>query len=121
MARQLLERAIDAGVPARWVVADSFYGRSHDFRRWLEQKGHAYALMVPKTNAVRFQGRRERVEQLAGRLPSDAWVVMPAEGSSAGRRPWEWTCLELALAEADGMRRWLVVRRSRDDPNDLTF
>ncbi len=121
LARQLLERAIDAGVPARWVVADSFYGRSHDFRRWLEQKGHAYALMVPKTNAVRFQGRRERVEQLAGRLPSDAWIVVPAAGSSVGRRPWEWTCLELALDEVDRMRRWLVVRRSRNDPNDLAF
>jgi SRSO17 transposase len=121
LARQLLERAIDAGVPARWVVADSFYGRSHGFRRWLEQKGHAYALMIPKTNAVRYQGRRERVERLAGRLPSDAWVSVPAEGSSSGRRPWEWTCLELALDKADGMRRWLVVRRSPDAPSDLAF
>ena len=121
LARQLLERAIDAGVPARWVVADSFYGRSHGFRRWLEQQGHAYALMIPKTNAVRYQGRRERVERLAGRLPGDAWVSVPAEGSSSGRRPWEWTCLELALDKADGMRRWLVVRRSLDAPSDLAF
>ncbi len=34
LARQLLERAFGAGVPARWVVADSFYGRSHRLRRW---------------------------------------------------------------------------------------
>ncbi len=121
LARQLLERAIDAGVPARWLVADSFYGRSHGFRHWLEQKGQAYALMIPKTNAVRYQGRRVRVERLAERVPGDAWVSVPAEGASFGRRPWEWACLELPLDEATGMRQWLVVRRSLDEPSDLAF
>ena len=33
LAQQLLARAFAAEVPARWVVADAFYGRSHTFRR----------------------------------------------------------------------------------------
>ena len=41
LVRQSLERAFDAGVPARWVVEDSFYGRSHSFRHWLEQQAAA--------------------------------------------------------------------------------
>ncbi|MDP9438174.1 MAG: IS701 family transposase, partial [Actinomycetota bacterium] len=51
LAERMLERAFEAGVPARWVVADSFYGRLHSFREWLEERGRPYAVMVPKTNA----------------------------------------------------------------------
>lgn len=39
LARRMLERTSEAAVPARRVVADSFYGRSHAFRRWLEEQG----------------------------------------------------------------------------------
>jgi SRSO17 transposase len=45
----LQRRAFEACVTARWVLADSFYGRSHEFREWLEERGRAYAVMVPKT------------------------------------------------------------------------
>ncbi len=41
LARRMLARAFAAGVPAGWVVADSAYGRSHAFRRWLEERGRA--------------------------------------------------------------------------------
>src|ERR671916_166762 len=61
-----------AGVPAAWVTADSAYGRSHAFRRWLEEHGRAYALMVPNTHAVRYEGRRQTVAKLAVRLPDTA-------------------------------------------------
>lgn len=84
LARRLLERAFDAGVPAHWVVADSFYGRSHNLRRWLEQQGRAYALVIPKTNAVRYQGRRVRVERLEQQLSDDAWVSVPPDAPCSG-------------------------------------
>ncbi len=121
LARQLLGRAFDAGVPARWVVADSFYGRSHGFRRWLEQEGHAYALMIPKTNAVRYQGRRVRAERLEQQLSENAWVSAAAQGASSGQRQWEWGCVELSEDGLAGMRRWLLVRRRPDDPEEVCF
>ena len=105
LAQRMLARAFDADVPARWVVADAFYGRSHALRRWLEERGRAYALMIPKTNAVRYQGRRERAEQLGERLCPD-----PALGP--------WACLELSEACAAGMRRWLLVRCDAEDPDE---
>jgi SRSO17 transposase len=37
LAKRMLKRAFEADVPASWVVADSFYGRSHGFRSWLEK------------------------------------------------------------------------------------
>jgi SRSO17 transposase len=29
LAKRMLQRAFAAGIPARWVVADSFYGPAH--------------------------------------------------------------------------------------------
>ena len=121
LAEVMLERAFGAGVPARWVVADSFYGRLHSFREWLEERGRPYAVMVPKTNAVQLGGRKKKIEQHAERLPEDAFSeVLPAH-DDGGRRPWEWACLDLAADPEKGMRRWLLVRRSTDDPEDLGF
>jgi SRSO17 transposase len=108
LAKGMLARAFAAAVPARWVVADAFYGRSHALRRWLEAHGRPYALMIPKTNAVWHQGRRERAEQLGARLGP-----APALGS--------WTCLELSEACAAGMRRWLLVRCDADDPEEHAY
>lgn len=62
LAKHMLERAFAAGVPARWVVADSFYRRSHEFREWLEELECPYAVMVPKTSAVPLGGRKGKIE-----------------------------------------------------------
>ena len=108
LAQRMLGRAFDADVPARWVVADAFYGRSHELRRWLEERERPYALMIPKTNAVWYQGRRERAEQVGQWLRPD-----PALGP--------WACLELSEECAAGMRRWLLVRCDADDPDEHAY
>jgi SRSO17 transposase len=108
LAQQMLARAFEADVPARWVVADAFYGRSHELRRWLEVRERPYALMIPKTNAVEYQGRRERAEQLGARL-------CPAPALSP------WACRELSDACAAGMRRWLLVRCDAEDPDEHAY
>ena len=108
LAQRMLARAFEAGVPARWVVADAFYGRSHGLRKWLEERGRAYALMIPKTNAVWYQGRRELAEQVGERLSR-----APSLGS--------WACLELSEACAAGMRRWLLVRCDATDPDEHRY
>jgi SRSO17 transposase len=108
LAQRMLERAFDTDVPARWVVADAFYGRSHALRRWLEARGRFYALMIPKTTAVQYQGRRERAEQLGERLCLD-----PTLGP--------WACLELSEPCADGMRHWLLVRCDAKDPDEHAY
>src|SRR5918995_496236 len=121
LAEEMLERAFEADVPTRWVVADSFYGRSHAFRVWLEERARPYAVMVPKTNAVPLGGRKKKIEKLVERLPEGAFSeVRPAQDAS-GKRPWEWACIDLVSDPKRGMRRWLLVRKSTDDPEDLGF
>ena len=104
----MLARAFAAGVPARWVVGDAFSGRSHELRQWLEERGRAYALMIPKTNAGWYQGHRHLAEQLGERL-----CPAPACGP--------WACLELSEACAAGMRRWLLVRCDAADPDEHRY
>jgi SRSO17 transposase len=108
LAQRMLARAFDANVPARWVVADAFYGRSHALRRWLEARERPYAVMIPKTNAVQYQGRRERAEQLGERL-----CLAPALSP--------WACLELSEECTNGMRRWLLVRCDAEDPDEHAY
>ena len=64
--------------------------------------------MIPKTNAVWYQGRRERAEQVGQWLRPD-----PALGP--------WACLELSEECAAGMRRWLLVRCDADDPDEHAY
>lgn len=117
LAERMLARAFAAGAPAQWVVADSGYGRSHRFRQWLEKRKRAYAVMVPKTNAIHYYGGRERVEQLGARLAEDAWIPIAAGVGAQGERVHDWTCLPLSERCASGMRHWLLVRRDPDDPD----
>jgi SRSO17 transposase len=121
LAKGMLQRAFEAGVTARWALVDSFYGRSHEFREWLEEQGRAYAVMVPKTNAVDLGGRKKKIEQLAKRLPEDAWSEVLAVENPGERRPWQWACLELAADPQKRMSRWLLARRGSEDPDDLAF
>jgi SRSO17 transposase len=108
LARRMLARAFAAGVPARWVVADAFDGRSHELRQGLEDQGRADALMIPKTNAGWYRGRRELAAHLGERLRAD-----PSLGP--------WTCLDLSEACAEGMRRWLRVRCDAEDPDEHRY
>jgi SRSO17 transposase len=117
LAERMLARAFEAGAPAHWVVADSGYGRSHRFRQWLEKRGRAYAVMVPKTNAIHYCGGRERAEQLGARLAEEAWMPLAAGVGAQGERVHDWACLPLSERCARGMRHWLLVRRDPDDPD----
>jgi SRSO17 transposase len=121
LAQRLLARALAAAVPARWVVADSGYGRSHAFRRWLEEQGCAYALMVPKTHAVRYQGQRQTAAKLVTRLAEDVWVEASTGTGVQGERRHRWACLPLSEACPPGMRRWLLIQRGLDDSDDFAY
>lgn len=121
LAQRLLTRAFAARVPAGWVTADSGYGRSHAFREWLERRDRAYAVMIPKTTAVQYEGCRERAEQLGQRLPEDAWVSIATSRAIRAAPVHQWVCLPLSELCTKGRRRWLLIRRSQQDPSDLAY
>lgn len=56
LAKKMLRRAFDAGVPARWVVADTVYGTARGLRGWLEERGRPYVMAVIGTQGVHHEG-----------------------------------------------------------------
>jgi len=46
LAWELVERALEAGVPAAWLAADEVYGNDSKFRRALEAREQAYVVAV---------------------------------------------------------------------------
>jgi SRSO17 transposase len=124
LAQLMLERALDAGVPAGWVTADEVYGGSPTLRQWLEGRGVSYVLAVKCTEPLVISGPdgpvRATAEQLAAAVPAEQWVTASAGQGAKGRRLYDWTRIQLAAPATAGMARWLLVRRSRRD-GELAF
>jgi SRSO17 transposase len=121
LAQQMLARALAAGIPARWVVADCLYGRVHRLRRWLEARGQAHVVGVLPGQVIVHAGREQRARTLIATLPADAWVRRSAGLGSQGERVHDWACVPLSEEAPEGMGRWLLVRRTLQDPADLAY
>jgi SRSO17 transposase len=86
LARQMLARALAAGVPARWVTGDSVYGNDRRLRMWLEAQPHTYVLAVSGQEYVWWHGRQRQVKTLLATLPGDGWTRLSAGDGAKGPR-----------------------------------
>jgi SRSO17 transposase len=122
LARVMLERALDAGVPASWVTADEVYGQDPAFRVWLEGRRMAYVLAIKSSErlAVGDGPAKLSAAQLAAAVPAERWVGASAGQGAKGRRLHDWARIQLTPPAASGWQRWLLVRRSRRD-GELAF
>ena len=57
LAQEMLERALEAGVPFAWVTGDAVYGSDRRLRMWLEQKGMSHVLDQEQRAAVGLAGK----------------------------------------------------------------
>jgi SRSO17 transposase len=121
LAKEMLGRAFEAKVPARWVVADTVYGTARGLRGWLETRGCSYVLAVPATKGVYHEGRQQQARSLAGDLPDDGWARASSGKGSKGARLYDWALVSLPEPEASGAGRWLLVRRGIGDPTELAY
>jgi SRSO17 transposase len=103
LARVMLERALDAGVPAAWVTADEAYGGNPALRGWLEGRGvwHVLAVKCSELLAAPAADRsaattRTSAEQLASGVPAEQWIACSAGHGAKGRRLYDWIRVELA-------------------------
>ncbi len=122
LARQMLQRAFEAGVPAEWVVGDTVYGYD-GLRLWLDEQQKNYVLAVAETHLVWVAGRQQPVGLLAALLPKEAWVVLSAGEGSKGPRLYEWAWFQLPEQDEGGNERgrWLLIRRSLSDPSKRAY
>ena len=115
LARQMLGRALDAGVPAAWVTADEAYGKDHKFRAWLEARRVGYVVAVPSSQAVPGSAGTSRADALAAHAPRQAWKRRNCGDGAKGPRIFDWAVASLPGDEdgaPPGWSRHLLVRRA---------
>jgi SRSO17 transposase len=115
LARRMLQRMVHASLPVAWVTGDTVYGSAQSLRADLETRLQAYALAVPCKEHVDAQGTRKRVDHVARELAREEWQVLSAGAGSKGPRLFAWARVELAAPEANGWRRWLLMRCSLEE------
>jgi SRSO17 transposase len=116
LARVMLERALDAGVPCGWVTADEVYGGDGRLRRWLEERDLPHVLAVKRSQALwSMRLRQERAATLASQLPAQAWRQLSAGDGAKGPRVYAWARMAIRPLREPGRGHWLLVRRRLAD------
>jgi SRSO17 transposase len=124
LAQQMLERAVDAQVPAGWATADEVYGADGRLRAWLEQQDPAYVLAVKATQPLWAASQHGPAEvparELVARLPVRAWQRLSAGDGAKGPRLYDWARVALTRPGWPGRGFWLLARRRLWD-GELAF
>jgi SRSO17 transposase len=112
LARRMLIRALDAGVPADWLSADEVYGQDKRLRVWCEQHGLPYVLATRSNDTVAtIDWRQRRVRALIAEIPAEAWARRSAGAGAHGLRLYDWARIELLAGFDPGWARWVLARR----------
>ena len=117
LATEMITRALDAGVAARWIAGDEVYGADPKLRKSLEDRGVGYVLAVACNHQVRTGVGRVRADELTASLPRKAWQRLSAGAGSKGPRFYDWAWIsiepepEAMPSDAQG-QRWLLIRRN---------
>jgi SRSO17 transposase len=125
LAMRMLDRALDAGVPAGWVTGDEVYGQHYRLRAHLEERGMPYVLAVPVSQRVIAQLDSKVVERRADQLIStvspQSWKKISAGNGAKGPRLYHWARAPIRPLEDTGNGYWLLARRSLADPTELAY
>ena len=125
MARAMLSEALDKGVPCAWVLADAVYGSDSKTRRMLEERRQPYVLSVRSNHTLRLLTEEGLLQtdprEMAEDLPADAWSALPAGEGAKGLRLYDWARISLPYVVAPGFARYVLVRKSRSNPDAVSF
>jgi SRSO17 transposase len=125
IARKLIAAALDAQVPCRWVLADALYGGDYQLRRMLEERRQPYVLAIRSNHHLRFIDREGFVatdpKTIAEELSTAAWTTLAAGEGTKGLRLYDWARIALPWLADEGFERWLLIRRSRKEPEKLAY
>ena len=107
LGRQMVGRAVEAGIPFCWVAAGEVYGGNPKLRTWLEEQGIPYVMAVKCSEMIATAAGNKRADKLAALVPRDGWQRLSCADGSKGPRFYDW-----ALIATDSPRHHLLVRRS---------
>jgi SRSO17 transposase len=111
LARAMIARTLDAGIPAAWVTGDEVYGQDPGLRADLEARRTGYVLAVARDHRVAVAAGKRRADELAACLPRAAWQRYSAGPGAKGHRYYDWALISISAGQPG--HRWLLIRRSR--------
>jgi SRSO17 transposase len=126
LALAMIERALAAGVPFRWVAGDTVYG-SGEVEIRLRRAGKGYVLGANATDVFHSWGNKPPIagtaKAIAAGLDERAWQRLSAGEGTKGSRLYDWAYCELADLDAaeyaegeNGLwTRGLLIRRNIED------
>jgi SRSO17 transposase len=121
LARRMIDRAVAAGLRAKWVTADSVYGSDYHFRTAVEGHGLGYVVGVRTDFAVWAGFRQVRVVTLLAGVPADAWHRLSCGDGAKGPRVYDWAVSRVNSPEPGEYARWVLIRRSVSDPGEVAY
>jgi SRSO17 transposase len=121
LGRRMLDRAVAAGVPAKWVTADAVYGSDYHFRATAEGHGLGYVVGVRTDHSVWVGFRQARVRDLLTEAPAGGWHRLSCGAGAKGPRWYDWALTPLNCPEPEAYRRWRLIRRSAADPAEVAY
>jgi SRSO17 transposase len=125
LAKRMLERAREAGVPAAWVTGDSVYGGDRRLRIWLEEQEQPFVLEVPCNEPLWAATQRGpaqvRADALAEKVAPERWERLSAGVGAKGPRLYDWARVPLFRLDWPGFEHGLLVRRSIPNPEERAY
>ncbi len=96
LALEMIEAALDAGVPAKWVAGDEVYGSDGQLRRALEARDQAYVLAVKSsehsTTWPPYGPPGHVTAATVAAAEPDQWQRLRCDEGAQGERWYDWLC-----------------------------
>src|SRR6266568_2027259 len=102
LARRMLERVLEHGLPFAWVTADSVYGADYHLGR--EDGFESIRVDEWLTRKIRLR-----------------WYRLSAGWGSKGPRFYDWAWWKMNAEVPAGWQAWILVRRSISDPSEIVY
>jgi SRSO17 transposase len=136
LAKTMLQRAFEGGVQAAWVTGDAAYS-AYGMRSWLKEKRQPHVFAVASNFHVWTWGnqgpRQMQAKGIVDEFDEVNWQRLSAGKGSKGERLFEWAWIStsqlmtggsavgLGPVIEEGFERWVLARRSLDDPTDPAY
>lgn len=119
LALDMIDRAAADGVQGDTILADSFYGRSHEFRETIRLHGFDYAVAIDDDTLLwvldargRRRGNPVKAKDLAAALPKSAFRRFTWRTGSSGKLAGRFCFRRVRVAREDGLDPepvWLLI------------